>query len=322
MSRSCRQATHAGSWYSERGNELRAQLEDWLQAVGPVTHSPARAVIAPHAGYRYSGPTAAYAYAQIDPDRVRKIFILGPSHHVYLDGCALSPATTYRTPFMDLPIDKGVYDELYKTGLFEEMSLGTDEDEHSIEMHLPYVAKVMERKTNGPFTIVPILVGAITTEKEAIYGRALAKYLAQDDVCFVVSSDFCHWGSRFRYQQYDKADGDIWESIEKLDRDGMRLIEALDPTGFAAYLKKTSNTICGRHPIGVLLNSVATLQQSGQEFSCKFLSFCMSPGLATIRWLLSKATFTGISPVAPVLPYPSYSIILHVYHEIRFRHWY
>lgn len=91
---------------------------------------------------RYSGPTAAYAYAQMDPERVRKIFILGPSHHVYLDGCALSPATTYRTPFMDLPIDKGIYDELYKTGLFEEMSLGTDEDEHSIEMHLPYLSKV------------------------------------------------------------------------------------------------------------------------------------------------------------------------------------
>lgn len=47
---------------------------------------------------------------------------------------------------MDLPIDKGVYDELYKTGLFEEMSLGTDEDEHSIEMHLPYVAKVRDAK--------------------------------------------------------------------------------------------------------------------------------------------------------------------------------
>lgn len=142
MSRTSRLATHAGSWYTEKSNELRNQLDGWLQLVGDATHTPARAIIAPHAGYRYSGSTAAFAFKQIDPDRVRKIFILGPSHHVYLDGCALSPATTYKTPLMDLTIDKEIYDELYKTGLFEEMSLGTDEDEHSIEMQLPYIAKV------------------------------------------------------------------------------------------------------------------------------------------------------------------------------------
>ncbi|XP_003744935.1 protein MEMO1 [Galendromus occidentalis] len=276
MFRTSRAATHAGSWYTEKENELRNQLDGWLQLVGNATHSPARAIIAPHAGYRYSGSTAAFAYKQIDPDRVRKIFILGPSHHVFLEGCALSPATTYKTPLMDLTIDKEIYDELYKTGLFEEMSLGTDEDEHSIEMQLPYIAKVMERKTNGPFTIIPIMVGAISTEKEAIYGRALAKYLGREDVCFVVSSDFCHWGSRFRYQHYDEAQGDIWESISKLDHDGMKLIEDLSPTSFASYLKSTGNTICGRHPIGVLLNSIATLQQSPIRFNCEFLRYAQS----------------------------------------------
>ena len=98
--------------------------------------------------------------------------------------------------------------------MFEEMTLHTDEDEHSIEMHLPFVAKVMEGQQ---FTIVPILVGSLNSEKEALYGKLLSKYLADEQNLFVISSDFCHWGARFSYQYYDKGSGDIYQSIKKLD---------------------------------------------------------------------------------------------------------
>jgi len=98
--------------------------------------------------------------------------------------------------------------------MFEEMTLQTDEEEHSIEMHLPFVAKVMEGQS---FTIVPVLVGSLNTEKEALYGKLFSKYLADKDNAFVISSDFCHWGARFSYQYYDKGNGDIHQSIQKLD---------------------------------------------------------------------------------------------------------
>ena len=75
------------------------------------------------------------------------------------------------------------------------MSQTVDEEEHSIEMHLPYVAKVMESR-RGHYTIVPILVGALTEEKEIFYGKLLSKYLADPDNLFVISSDFCHWGEK------------------------------------------------------------------------------------------------------------------------------
>lgn len=133
------------------------------------------------------------------------------------------------------------------------MSLKADEDEHSIEMHLPYVAKVMESQL-GNFTIVPILVGSLSTENEKIYGKLLAKYLADSESVFIVSSDFCHWGSRFHYTFYEKSWGDIHESIDKLDHMGMDIIETISPGDFTSYLKKYGNTICGRHPIAVLLN--------------------------------------------------------------------
>jgi AmmeMemoRadiSam system protein B len=82
--------------------------------------------------------------------------------------------------------------ELKATGQFESMSKQTDEDEHSIEMHLPYIYKIMEDKA-GEYTIVPILVGALNRLREEFYGKLLAPYLADSENLFVISSDFCHW---------------------------------------------------------------------------------------------------------------------------------
>ncbi|RWS27926.1 protein MEMO1-like protein [Leptotrombidium deliense] len=231
--------------------ELRSQLDNWLTVAGQPKHGPARAVIAPHAGYQYCGSCAAHAYKEVDPNIVKRVFILGPSHHVRLGGCALSPANVYKTPFYDLTIDQKIYEELFNTSMFEEMTLHTDEDEHSIEMHLPYVAKVME---NQQFTIVPVMVGSLSTEKEASYGKIFSKYLADPENLFVISSDFCHWGGRFHYQYYDKSWGEIHQSIAKLDEMAQNVIEEMSPSGFTSYLKKYGNTICGRHPIAVLLN--------------------------------------------------------------------
>lgn len=77
-----------------------------------------------------------------DSDRV---FVLGPSHHAYLDGCALSQCADYATPLGNLSLDQATIAELKETGKFTDMSSGTDEDEHSIEMHLPYIRKAFEK---------------------------------------------------------------------------------------------------------------------------------------------------------------------------------
>jgi AmmeMemoRadiSam system protein B len=134
-----RKASHAGSWYVSDGRQLRAELDHWLRAVetGPAP----RAIIVPHAGYRYSGACAAHAYRQVDPTRVRRVFVLGPSHHVRLSGCAVSACRTLATPLYDLNVDTEITKELLATGEFETMTLEADEDEHSIEMHLPYLAR-------------------------------------------------------------------------------------------------------------------------------------------------------------------------------------
>jgi AmmeMemoRadiSam system protein B len=112
---------------------------------------------------------------------------------MYLPGCALTACSQYETPLYNLDIDAAVCEELQKTGMFTTMDLSVDENEHSIEMHLPYIAEIMKSQ-RGSFTIVPILVGALKSKKEADYGQLLHKYLMAPENVFVISSDFCHWG--------------------------------------------------------------------------------------------------------------------------------
>lgn len=84
-------------------------------------------------------------------------------------------------------------------------------------MQLPYIATIMEN-FKDQFTIVPILVGSINREKQAMYGKILMKYLNDPENLFVISSDFCHWGSQFRFTYYDPLFSQIYESIENLDK--------------------------------------------------------------------------------------------------------
>ena len=207
---SVRRASHANSWYSGNGQQLDRDLTSWLSAADQLGH-PARAVICPHAGYSYSGPTAAYSFKQLDPNTVKTIFILGPSHHVRLSSCALTQCATYQTPLGDLTINREITKQLLDTGKFELMSIDADEDEHSIEMQLPYIAKVMKadyylpfsynfaevgdiiisnlmsrdsikvvqvmESARGSFTIVPVMVGSLSPNSEAKYGKIFARYL-------------------------------------------------------------------------------------------------------------------------------------------------
>ncbi|KAK4694220.1 MEMO1 family protein, partial [Phenoliferia sp. Uapishka_3] len=244
-----------------------------------------------HAGYSYSGPAAAWAYRSVDVSAIDRVFILGPSHHAYLDGCALPTCAEYETPLGSLTLDRGTIKELADTGKFQEMDIDTDEAEHSIEMHLPKAIK-----------IVPILVGSISHSSEQRFGTLLAPYLSSPSTLFIISSDFCHWGTRFSYTYYlpphlTNSDAPpagysltrstpslprpIHESISDLDHQGMEAIkfESGDKEAsqakeeFGEYLKDTKNTICGRHPIGVLLAALACLEGKGEKNKLEWVRY-------------------------------------------------
>ena len=139
--------------------------------------------------------------------------------------------------------------------------------------------------------------------------------IVQDpSVCFVISSDFCHWGDRFHYTHYDSAAGEIHQSIkvgvldlgnsgdnfnvcpsQALDHAGMDIIERLDAPGFTSYLKQYGNTICGRHPIGVFLNMVAELRAAaanGYNMDLKFLKYAQSSQVRVRDSCISEDNFS------------------------------
>lgn len=182
--------------------------------------------------------------------------------------------------------------ELHAKGDFDTMSTSTDSTEHSLEMHLPYIYKMLS--LSGAFRspddfppLVPILVGNTSPEAERRFGALLAPYLADPTSVFVVSSDFCHWGLRFSYTYYlpsapsskaatgydlsrrDAAPTDppIYESIARLDKMAMNAVETGRHETFLDNLKETGNTVCGRHPIGVVMAALEVLEgeKKGEE---------------------------------------------------------
>jgi AmmeMemoRadiSam system protein B len=246
-----RSASHAGSWYDSSKNNLDKKLSQWLSQSNPVSQAQLiRGVIAPHAGYEYSGPTAAWSYININKENYDTVFLLGPCHHKYIKGCGLTKCTSYETPLGNIPVDTDILDELAKNKNFVRVEKVDDEEEHSIEMHLPYIKKVFGEKQ---FKLVPVMVGSIDNLLEEYFGKIFAKYLLNTKNLFVLSSDFCHWGNHFDYTPYDKNDGQIYQTIEKIDKWGIDCITQQDPEKFLDYLKETENTICGRNPIATFL---------------------------------------------------------------------
>ena len=106
-------------------------MSGWLEQANACTGA-ARAVIAPHAGFSYSGPTAAWAYKHVSPTGIRRVFVLGPSHHHSMSRCAVSSCATYETPFGGIPVDRATSAALLETGAFDVMDLSVEEAEHSI----------------------------------------------------------------------------------------------------------------------------------------------------------------------------------------------
>ena len=237
-----------------------------------------KALIGPHAGFSYSGPTAAWAYKNItQPERYKRVLLLGPSHKVSIDFCATTLCDEYVTPLGNLQIDKAGVKALcaIEDGtLFQQIDTKYEENEHSLEMHIPYIRKVFQGRED--LLLLPVMVGQIPPSRSQKYGEALSQFMLDDETLIVVSSDFCHWGERFDYQpryQDPTKQLPIHQSIENLDRAGMSLIEAHDLPGFVKYLSTHKNTICGRYPIQVLLAILEAVAAAGTITETKFVRY-------------------------------------------------
>lgn len=200
-----RDAAVAGQFYPGSAEELAHTVEQLLDNVREVDGDPPKALIVPHAGYVYSGPIAASAYARLQRHRdlYTRVVLLGPCHRVPLRGLALSGADVFRTPLGEVPVDRAAIEDVESAGVTE--SDAAHGPEHSLEVHLPFLQAVL-----GSFSLVPIVVGNTTQERVA---EVLDLLWDGPETLIVVSSDLSHYLS---YDQARAIDAGTREAIEKL----------------------------------------------------------------------------------------------------------
>lgn len=223
-----RPAAVAGMFYPgtsvELGREVLAMLEETRAA--PLVPGLPKGLIVPHAGYIYSGPVAANAYALLRPavGIVKRVVLLGPCHRVAVRGLALPAADAFETPLGRVEIDAAAVAAL--RGLPQVgVNAATHAHEHSLEVQLPFLQQVLR-----DFTVVPLVVGAATPAEVA---EVLDALWGGPETLIVISSDLSH------YLDYATA--------RKLDSATCRAIEALDASAIGY------DQACGRVPIAGLL---------------------------------------------------------------------
>lgn len=178
----------AGMFYPAHAAELRRELSRYLADAGtPAPEAaPPKALIAPHAGYVYSGPVAASAYARLAPlaGRIRRVVLLGPVHRVPVRGLALPAVDTFATPLGTVEIDRQATAELRDLPQVT-VSDRAHAPEHSLEVHLPFLQQVLDS-----FKLVPLAVGDATPDELA---EVLARLWGGDETLIVVSTDLSHY---------------------------------------------------------------------------------------------------------------------------------
>lgn len=242
-----RESALAGSWYPADAMELQHYVDGLLDDV-KVTDSTARirALAVPHAGYAYSGETAAAAVALVRGRDYRRVILLAPSHHKAFRGLSIADVDAYATPLGQVPLDAAAVAALRKSGLVTADPVA-HAGEHAIEIELP----LLQRALAPGWKLVPILVGELA---EADYPAAadLLRPLADDHTLIVVSSDFTHFGPRFGYIPF-APDEDVAAKIRGLDDGAVDRILARDGPGFLAYQATTGITVCGYRALALLL---------------------------------------------------------------------
>jgi MEMO1 family protein len=213
-----RRLAFAGAWYTGDADHLQREVDAALAAAGrPVR--PSRAAVAPHAGLRYSGHVAAWSYRALAGGSPDALVLVGPSHYVGFPGCAMLNRGALETPWARQPIAEALADRLRElTGLVQQVRADVHAGEHSLELQLPFLARVFPQ-----VPVLPILMGDQSRVVAFELGRALADAATGLDVRFVASSDLSHYHGSGTARALDEL---VLETLERCDAEGlMRVLE-------------------------------------------------------------------------------------------------
>jgi len=245
-----RPAAVAGSWYPASAERLGRDVDAYVAAAGTADVPAPRAIVVPHAGLRYSGPVAAYAYHATRQARYSSIVLVGPSHFVGFNGVSIWPQGAWQTPFGAVQVDE----ELARAIAVQSQAVVDNREaharEHSLEMQLPFIAHLLP-----DVPIVPMVMGYQSRETAFALGDAIAAALngrgGSSDLpaplppLLVASSDLSH---------FENA-----AIAEKMDQVVMDRVADLDPDGLMDALEREPHHACGGGPIVSVLHAARQL---------------------------------------------------------------
>ncbi|MBN1147044.1 MAG: AmmeMemoRadiSam system protein B [Anaerolineales bacterium] len=235
----------AGQWYPANPNQLAAQVDQYMEAARlPELDGDVVAIVAPHAGYLYSGPVAGYAFAAVRGLAADVVVVASPMHQPYYEALLTTKHDAYATPLGAIPVHREALGAL-DSYLMEELNLTltpvTRDREHSLEIELPFLQRALAK----PFSLVPIMLRDQSSAIARGLGKALAHLigqgglLADQTVILVASTDLSHF-----YPQ---------QVANKLDAEILRQVEAFDPAGVIRTDELGKGYACGRGALAAVL---------------------------------------------------------------------
>ncbi len=234
----------AGLWYSADQQQLANQIRQYLDIAElmPIAGRVV-ALIAPHAGHRYSGRTAGHAYRAVLGKAFDAVCVIAPLHAYYPAPVLTSAHASYATPLGDLPIDRASLEEVGR--LLEEDSISltalSNDDEHSLEIQLPFLQCALAQ----PFDLLPVMLRRKDYRMARILGKALAKVLAGRNALLIASTDLSHFHPL--------------SIANQLDGEMLRQFQAFSPQGVLLAEEHGSGYACGAGAVAAVMEAAQAL---------------------------------------------------------------
>jgi AmmeMemoRadiSam system protein B len=266
----------AGRFYSGSSESLRTEIErSFLHKFGPGsvpelgTGRKIKGVVAPHAGFVYSGPVAAHSYGAIARDGFPETFvIIGPNHSGMGKGVALT-TESFKTPLGEVPVDQELAEDVIK-GVLKNDRLA-HKHEHSLEVQLPFLQYLKK-----DFKFVPITMADQSFKSSRELGEILGSACAGRDVVVVASTDFTHCG--YMYSQFIPPGQTAGEYAKKKDEKAIAHILDMDPQGLVNTVKKNKITMCGYGCVAAMMYAAMSMGAKSAKLLKYTTSFDIEPG--------------------------------------------
>lgn len=238
MSEEVRPSILSGNWYPQDPGKIARMIREYMSQVQtPPIRGRIFGLISPHAGYIYSGKTAAHGYKQLENREIDVVVILCPMHHYGPGDYVVNGDIAYETPLGNVPVNREILNEISQQIHIEQMFF---DQEHAIEIQLPFLQTVLD-----DFTIVPIMVGHNDVNQVSPMVDALVKVLFDKNCLLIASTDLHHIND--------------YESVQMRDKAVVNALMTYDLPYIRSVLSEPGCSVCGRVPVSIVLETAKKL---------------------------------------------------------------